>query len=66
MKRRTQIEDILLVDVEDRAPWQTERLEENLVKEFEIFRDLNQETAKEDEVVKKIIKNHLSMVRTFE
>ena len=41
MKRRTQIEDILLVDVEDRAPWQTERLEENLVKEFEIFRDLN-------------------------
>ena len=35
MKRRTQIEDILLVDVEDRAPWQTERLEENLVKEFE-------------------------------
>ena len=56
----------MLVDVEDRAPWQTERLEENLVKEFEIFRDLNQETAKEDEVVKKIIKNHLSMVRTFE
>ena len=65
MDRRAQIETYLMREMEEREKFDLS-LAKLLISEFPIFRELDTETPLEAEVVKKIGRYHLSLVRTFE